>query len=85
MRPGRKWCVRDAGRTCNEITGIYGGVLCLLASWPSCEIDGGYVVLRVPPFVTIVTSLAKEVMFLVALVSLSVCLFVCGLTLLKKL
>ena len=28
--------------------------------------------------VVIVTSLAKEVMFLVALVSLSVCLFVCG-------
>ena len=28
--------------------------------------------------VPFVTSLAKEVMFLVALVSLSVCLFVCG-------
>ena len=28
--------------------------------------------------VCLVTSLAKEVMFLVALVSLSVCLFVCG-------
>ena len=27
---------------------------------------------------SIITSLAKEVMFLVALVSLSVCLFVCG-------
>ena len=27
---------------------------------------------------TFITSLAKEVMFLVALVSLSVCLFVCG-------
>ena len=27
---------------------------------------------------TVITSLAKEVMFLVALVSLSVCLFVCG-------
>ena len=26
----------------------------------------------------LITSLAKEVMFLVALVSLSVCLFVCG-------
>ena len=26
----------------------------------------------------VITSLAKEVMFLVALVSLSVCLFVCG-------
>ena len=34
----------------------------------------------------IITSLAKEVMFLVALVSLSVCLFVClWTTLLKKL
>ena len=33
-----------------------------------------------------ITSLAKEVMFLVALVSLSVCLFVClWTTLLKKL
>ena len=33
-----------------------------------------------------ITSLAKEVMFLVALVSLSVCLFVClWITLLKKL
>ena len=29
-------------------------------------------------FVQIITSLAKEVMFLVALVSLSVCLCVCG-------
>ena len=27
---------------------------------------------------SVITSLAKEVMFLVALVSLSVCLFVCG-------
>ena len=35
---------------------------------------------------TIITSLAKEVMFLVALVSLSVCLFVClWTTLFKKL
>ena len=33
----------------------------------------------------LITSLAKEVMFLVALVSLSVCLFVCLWTLLKKL
>ena len=33
---------------------------------------------QVKRVVNLVTSLAKEVMFLVALVSLSVCLFVCG-------
>ena len=35
-------------------------------------------IIKIIIVIIIITSLAKEVMFLVALVSLSVCLFVCG-------
>ena len=67
------------------------GRIKMLNIYPSTEIFVTFSTEKTPNgYIIIVTSLAKEVMFLVALVSLSVCLSVClfvclWTTLLKKL